>query len=73
MSKIQQTGQAWQESAEGVRIRTVLPIRIKRRGGRKHVIAAAHSPATEAQHDAPILTALSRAFHCKRSTNPILT
>lgn len=65
MTKIQQTGQAWQESAEGVRIRTVLPIRIKRRGGRKHVIPAAHSPG-EAQHDAPILTALSRAFHWQR-------
>lgn len=66
MTKIQQTGQARQESAEGVRIRTVLPIRIKRRGGRKHVIPAAHSPAAEAEHDAPILMALSRAFHWQR-------
>ncbi len=66
MTKIQQTGQARQESAEGVRIRTVLPIRIKRRGGRKHVIAATHSPTAEPEHDAPILTALSRAFHWQR-------
>ncbi|MDT3669637.1 MAG: site-specific recombinase resolvase [Aromatoleum sp.] len=66
MTRIQQAGQAQQESVEGVRIRTVLPIRIKRRGGRKHVIPAAHSPAAEAQHDAPILTALSRAFHWQR-------
>ena len=66
MSKIQQTGQARQESAEGVRIRTVLPIRIKRRGGRKHVIPAAHSPSAPPDHDAPILTALSRAFHWQR-------
>ena len=69
MTKIQQAGQARQESVEGVRIRTVLPIRIKRRGGRKHVIAAAHSPTAEAQHDAPILTALSRAFHWQRLIN----
>lgn len=66
MTKIHQTGEPQQESAEGLRIRTILPIRIKRRGGRKHVIPAAHSPTAEAQHDAPILTALSRAFHWQR-------
>lgn len=66
MSKIKQAGNARQDCVEGVRIRTVLPILIRRRGGRKHVIPAAHSPAAEAEHDAPILTALSRAFHWQR-------
>lgn len=64
--RLQQTGQARQEYAEDVRIRTVLPIHIKRRGGRKHVIAATHSPSDQAEHDAPILTALSRAYHWQR-------
>lgn len=66
MNKIEQTGQARQEYAEGLRIRTILPIHIKRRGGRKHVIPATHSPSAPPDHDAPILTALSRAFHWQR-------
>lgn len=63
MTRILQTGEAANQA--GVKLTTVIPVRIKRRGGRKVVIpAAAGNPAPE--HDAPILAALARAFHWQR-------
>lgn len=60
MSRIVQAGEAIQPTT----LTTFIPIRIKRSGGRKVVVPASND-ATPA-HDAPILTALSRAFHWQR-------
>lgn len=63
MTRILQTGEAANQA--GVKLTTVIPVRIRRHGGRKVVIpAAAGNPAPE--HDAPILAALARAFHWQR-------
>lgn len=63
MTRILQTGEAVQQA--GAKLTIFIPIRIKRRGGRKVVVpAAAGSPTPE--HDAPILAALARAFHWQR-------
>ena len=65
MTKLLQTG----APQAGPKPTTVIPVRIKRSGGRKWMIPAA-GPAdggTDApKHEAPILTALSRAFHWQR-------
>ena len=62
MTRILQTGAP--EQRQGPKLTTVIPIRIKRQGGRKVVIPAAGDSRPE--HDAPILTALARAFHWQR-------
>ena len=63
MTRIIQTGAAVQQP--GAKLTTFIPVRIKRRGGRKVVVPAAAGDKMP-EHDAPILTALSRAFHWQR-------
>ena len=64
MTRIIQTGAAVQK--QGAKLTTFIPVRIKRRGGRKVVVPAANSADKLPEHDAPILTALSKAFHWQR-------
>ncbi len=64
MTQILQAGTPVQQA--GAKMTTVIPIRIKRSGGRKLVVPAAMSASPSAEHDAPILTALSKAFHWQR-------
>ena len=63
MTRIIQTGAAI--NRQGAILTTFIPVRIKRHGGRKVVIPAAAGDKMP-EHDAPILTALSRAFHWQR-------
>ncbi len=63
MTRIIQTGAAVQQP--GAKLTTFIPVRIKRHGGRKVVIPAAAGDKMP-EHDAPILTALSKAFHWQR-------
>lgn len=63
MTRIIQTGAAINQ--QGAKLTTLIPVRIKRHGGRKVVIPAAAGDKMP-EHDAPILTALSRAFHWQR-------
>lgn len=63
MTRIIQTGAAINQ--RGAKLTTFIPVRIKRHGGRKMVILAAAGDKRP-EHDAPILTALSRAFHWQR-------
>ena len=63
MTRIIQTGAA--VDRQGAKLTTFIPVRIKRHGGRKVVIPAAAGDKMS-EHDAPILTALSRAFHWQR-------
>lgn len=63
MTRIIQTGVAVQQP--GAKLTTFIPVRIKRHGGRKVVIPAAAGDKMP-EHDAPILTALSKAFHWQR-------
>lgn len=63
MTRIIQTGAAVQK--QGAKLTTFIPVRIKRRGGRKVVVPAATGDKMP-EHDAPILTALSKAFHWQR-------
>ena len=63
MTRIIQTGAA--VNRQGAKLTTIIPMRIKRHGGRKVVIPAAAGDKMP-EHDAPILTALSRAFHWQR-------
>ena len=63
MTRIIQTGAAL--NRQGAKLTTFIPVRIKRHGGRKVVIPAAAGDRMP-EHDAPILTALSRAFHWQR-------
>lgn len=65
MTKVLQTCAA----QPGPKLTTVVPVRIKRAGGRRWMIAAARQgdgAAEAAKHEAPILAALSRAFHWQR-------
>jgi hypothetical protein len=65
MTKVLQTG----APQIGPKLTTVIPVRIKRAGGRKWMIPAAgqtEGGAETAKHEAPILAALSRAFHWQR-------
>ena len=64
MSIIKQTGQP----VRGPQLTTVIPIRLLRRGGRKWVLGAngAEAAGDAPQYEAPMLTALSRAFHWQR-------
>ena len=63
MTRIIQTGAA--VNRQGAKLTTFIPMRIKRHGGRKVVIPAAAGDKMP-EHDAPILTALSKAFHWQR-------
>lgn len=63
MTRIIQTGAA--VNRQGAKLTTFIPVRIKRRGGRKVVVPAATGDKMPV-HDAPILTALSKAFHWQR-------
>lgn len=63
MTRIIQTGAA--VNRPGAKLTTFIPVRIKRHGGRKVVIPAAAGDKVP-EHDAPILTALSKAFHWQR-------
>ena len=63
MTRIIQTGAAI--NRQGAKLTTFIPVRIKRHGGRKVVIPAAAGDKMQ-EHDAPILTALSKAFHWQR-------
>lgn len=62
MTRIIQTGAAVQQP--GMKLMTFIPVRVKRRGGRKVVVQASTDKIPD--HDALILTALSRAFHWHR-------
>lgn len=65
MTKVLQTGAA----QAGPRLTTVIPVRIKRSGGRRWMIPAAGGAdggAEAPKHEMPVLTALSRAFHWQR-------
>ncbi|EXI92779.1 MAG: hypothetical protein AW12_00259 [Candidatus Accumulibacter sp. BA-94] len=65
MTRIIQTGDAIQRREP--KLTTVIPVRIKRHGGRKVMIPAPETPEAEApEHHEPILNALSRAFHWQR-------
>ena len=63
MTRIIQTGAAVNRS--GAKLTTFIPVRNKRHGGRKVVIPAAAGDKVP-EHDAPNLTALSKAFHWQR-------
>lgn len=63
MTRIIQTGAAI--NRPGAKLTTFIPVRIKRHGGRKVVIPATAGDKMP-EHDAPILTALSKAFHWQR-------
>ena len=63
MTRIIQTGTV--VNRQGAKLTTLIPVRIKRHGGRKVVIPAAAGDKMP-EHDAPILTALSKAFHWQR-------
>ena len=64
MTRIIQTGEAVQQ--QGAKLTTLIPVHIRRSGGRKVVIPAAPSTDPAPEHHTPILTALSRAFHWQR-------
>lgn len=65
MTRIIQTGDAIQRREP--KLTTVIPVCIKRHGGRKVVIPAPESPEAEApEHHEPIRHALARAYHRQR-------
>jgi len=65
MTRITQIGDAIQRREP--KLTTVIPVRIKRHGGRKVVIPAPESPEAESpEHHQPILNALARAHHWQR-------
>ncbi|NMQ06312.1 hypothetical protein E4Q08_14155 [Candidatus Accumulibacter phosphatis] len=65
MTRIIQTGDAIQRREP--RLTTVIPVHLKRSGGRKVVIPASETPEAEApEHHEPILNALARAYHWQR-------
>ncbi|HQR04286.1 MAG: hypothetical protein JSR19_04130 [Proteobacteria bacterium] len=63
MTRIIQTGAA--VNRQGAKLTTFIPVRIKQHGGRKVVIPASTGDKMP-EHDAPILTALAKAFHWQR-------
>ncbi|MBN8455679.1 hypothetical protein [Accumulibacter sp.] len=65
MTRITQIADAIQRREPN--LTTVIPVRIKRRGGRKVVIPAQEVPEAQApEHHEPILNALARAYHWQR-------
>lgn len=63
MTRIMQTRAA--VNRPGAKLTTFIPVRSKRHGGREVVIPAATGDKMP-EHDAPILTALAKAFHWQR-------
>ncbi len=63
MTRIIQTGDAIQRREP--KLTTVIPVCIKRHGGRKVVIPAPESPEAPEHHE-PIRNALARAYHWQR-------
>lgn len=63
MTRIIQTGDAIQRREP--RLTTVIPVHLKRSGGRKVVIPASETPEAPEHHE-PILNALARAYHWQR-------
>ena len=64
MTRIIQTGEAVLQ--QGTKLTTLIPVHIRRSGGRKVVVPAATSRDLAPEHHTPILTALSRAYHWQR-------
>jgi hypothetical protein len=65
MTRITQIGDPIQRREP--KLTTVIPVRIKRHGGRKVVIPAPETPEAQApEHHEPILNALARAYHWQR-------
>jgi len=65
MTRITQIGDAIQRREP--KLTTVIPVHIKRHGGRKVVIPAPETPEAQApEHHEPILNALARAYHWQR-------
>jgi hypothetical protein len=65
MTRIIQTGEAVQQ--QGAKLTTLIPVHIRRSGGRKVVIPAPETREAEApEHHEPILNALARAYHWQR-------
>ncbi len=64
MTRILQTGAATRQA--GVQLTTVIPVCIRRHGGRKWVVPAPTDAHAIAEHDPPMLTALTRAFRWQR-------
>ncbi len=65
MTRIIQTGEAVQQ--QGAKLTTLIPVRIRRTGGRKVVIPAPETAEAGApEHHEPILNALARAYHWQR-------
>ena len=62
--KIRQSGAAVQ--LEDRKMTTLIPVKIKWHGGRKKIIPAATLPDQQAEHNASMLVALSRAYHWQR-------
>ena len=62
--KIRQNGAAVQMADK--KMTTLIPVKIKWHGGRKKVIPATTLPDQQAEHDASMLVALSRAYHWQR-------
>jgi hypothetical protein len=65
VTKIVQTGSVRRGAGSAGKLTTFIPIRIRQHGGRKVVVPASPADAT-AEHDAPMLTALAKAFHWQR-------
>ena len=74
MTQILKTGDAIQRpgDGQGAKLTTFIPIRLKKRGGRKVIVPPSGNPGSpsDAQrapgHDTAMQTALSRAFHWQR-------
>jgi len=64
MTRIIQTGEAVQRREP--KLTTVIPVRIKRTGGRKVVIPAEPSELQAPEYREPILNGLARAYHWQR-------
>ncbi|HRI91405.1 MAG TPA: hypothetical protein PLS93_07110 [Accumulibacter sp.] len=65
MTKIIQTGEAVQQ--QGAKLTTLIPVHIRRSGGRKVVIPASEAPEAQApEYHESILNALARAYHWQR-------
>ncbi len=63
MTRIIQTGEAVQQ--QGAKLTTLIPVHIRRSGGRKLVIPAPQTPEAPEHHE-PILNALAWAYHWPR-------
>ncbi len=66
MTRIIQTGEAVQQ--QGAKLTTLIPVHIRRSGGRKVVVPAATSTDSAPEHHAPILTAPRSSPRCRAPT-----